>query len=109
MPGILTVRQAAELLQAEERTVRSWLRQGRIPGRRIGREWRISEDGLHRWLNSGQSARRVSAFGLLCEVCGGVEGGATASERFLQEKHEQTKREEARLEKRASGRGASGR
>jgi excisionase family DNA binding protein len=50
MAKILTVRQAAELLQASEETVRDWLRRGRIPGRRVGRSWRISEEALLDWL-----------------------------------------------------------
>jgi excisionase family DNA binding protein len=37
-------------LQASEETVRDWLRRGRIPGRRVGRSWRISEDALLDWL-----------------------------------------------------------
>lgn len=51
MARILTVRQAAELLQASEETVRDWLRRRRIPGRRVGRSWRISEEALLDWLN----------------------------------------------------------
>lgn len=52
MAKILTVRQAAELLQASEETVRDWLRRGRIPGRRVGRSWRISEEALLDWLGA---------------------------------------------------------
>lgn len=66
MAKILTVRQAAELLQASEETVRDWLRRGRIPGRRVGRSWRISEDALLDWLNTG-GADRVDD----CEEQGG--------------------------------------
>ncbi len=57
MARILTVRQAAEVLQASEETVRDWLRRGRIPGRRVGRSWRISEDALLDWLNTAGADR----------------------------------------------------
>jgi excisionase family DNA binding protein len=43
---ILTVPQAAEQLQVCERTLYEWLRSGRIPGRKIGRMWRMSEQVL---------------------------------------------------------------
>lgn len=65
MARILTVKQAAELLQADADTVREWLRRGRIPGRRIGREWRISEDALQDWLKGAGPQARVSARGIL--------------------------------------------
>jgi excisionase family DNA binding protein len=59
MAKILTVRQAAELLQASEETVRDWLRRGRIPGRRVGRSWRISEDALLDWLGANGAGHNV--------------------------------------------------
>ncbi|HEV8718012.1 MAG TPA: helix-turn-helix domain-containing protein [Candidatus Binatia bacterium] len=43
---ILTVQQAAEQLQVSERTVYEWLRNGKIPGRKIGKVWRLSEDAI---------------------------------------------------------------
>jgi excisionase family DNA binding protein len=43
---ILTVQQAAEQLQVSQRTVYQWLRNGKIPGRKIGKVWRLSEDAI---------------------------------------------------------------
>jgi excisionase family DNA binding protein len=43
---ILTVPQAAEQLQVSERTVYEWLRDGKLPGRKIGKVWRMSEDAI---------------------------------------------------------------
>ncbi len=43
---ILTVPQAAEQLQVSERTVYEWLRDGKLPGRKIGKMWRLSEDAI---------------------------------------------------------------
>ena len=40
---ILTVEQAAELLQLRAETVRRLLSKGELPGRKIGRKWRIPE------------------------------------------------------------------
>jgi excisionase family DNA binding protein len=43
---ILTVPQAAEQLQVSERTVYEWLRDGKLPGRKIGKVWRLSADAI---------------------------------------------------------------
>ena len=37
----LTVRQVADVLSVRPATVRAWLRTGKLPGVRIGRDWRI--------------------------------------------------------------------
>ncbi len=47
---ILTVSQAAEQLQVSERTVYEWLRDGKLPGRKIGKVWRLSADALDDFL-----------------------------------------------------------
>ncbi|MDO8585432.1 MAG: helix-turn-helix domain-containing protein [Armatimonadota bacterium] len=46
MTRALTVEQAAEYLQLSPYTVRQWLRSGKIPGRKIGRVYRILESDL---------------------------------------------------------------
>lgn len=38
----LTLREAAELLKVHENTIRNWLKSGDLPGRQIGRLWRIN-------------------------------------------------------------------
>jgi len=48
---ILTVAEAAELLKLKPDSVREYLRRGQLPGRKIGREWRLSERALHDWLS----------------------------------------------------------
>lgn len=47
---ILTVSQAAEHLQVSERTVYEWLRDGKLPGRKIGKVWRMSADAINDFL-----------------------------------------------------------
>jgi excisionase family DNA binding protein len=49
-PEVLTVEQAAELLQVDPDTVRSLAREGTLPGRKVGREWRFWRTALLRWL-----------------------------------------------------------
>ncbi len=46
----LTLDEAAKMLQMHPVTVRRHLRNGTIPGRKIGGEWRISRMGLEAFL-----------------------------------------------------------
>ena len=61
-PMGLTVEDTAEELQLNVQTVRKWLRQGRLPGRKIGREWRISRQELEDYLRGkylGKEAQKI--------------------------------------------------
>lgn len=46
LPEVLTVEQAGRLLQLPPDTVRKLLSARRLPGRKIGREWRLSKESL---------------------------------------------------------------
>lgn len=46
MQDVLTPEQAAEKLQVSRWTVYRWLREGKIPGRKMGLYWRIPADAL---------------------------------------------------------------
>ena len=43
---LLSVAEAAAFLKVHANTVRAWVRSGRIPGAKIGREWRFIEADL---------------------------------------------------------------
>ncbi|MCK9995656.1 MAG: helix-turn-helix domain-containing protein [Candidatus Krumholzibacteria bacterium] len=45
-PEILTLQQAAEMLQISERTIQRMLKMGEIPGTRIGGQWRFDREQL---------------------------------------------------------------
>jgi excisionase family DNA binding protein len=60
-PDVLTVEQLAQLLQIDERTIRSLAASGELPGRKIGRHWRFSRQAVLDWLAAGDSRRRRSA------------------------------------------------
>ncbi len=49
---LLTPHQVAGRLQVNERTVKIWLRKGRLRGFKIGKEWRISPDDLQAFLEA---------------------------------------------------------
>lgn len=99
MARILTVEQVAEKLQIKPLTVREYLRKGRIPGRKLGRAWRVVETDLETFLSgkpSTATAERVSVLGL----CADIPGFGT--EEFLKNKREEVEIEEAKL-RRAAG------
>jgi len=50
-PDVLTPAQAAELLQVDEDAVLELAEAGRLPGRRIGAEWRFARAALVAWLS----------------------------------------------------------
>lgn len=54
-PEILNSREAAEFLRVGPETVIREARAGRLPGRRIGKEWRFSRNALLEWLARGPS------------------------------------------------------
>ncbi len=48
---LLTVHDAAGMLQVQEATVRSWIRDKRIRAIKVGKEWRIAHKDLEEFLN----------------------------------------------------------
>jgi excisionase family DNA binding protein len=58
MENLFTVNQVAERLQVRPKTVREWLKAGRLKGVKIGgRFWRIKESELSRFIDSGPQAQ----------------------------------------------------
>lgn len=52
----LTAAQAAERLQLREDTVLRWLREGKLPGAKLGRIWRIRPEALDRFIQEAERA-----------------------------------------------------
>ena len=61
-PDVLTVEQLAELLQVDEKTVRSLAAKGELPGRKLGRHWRFSRQAVLDWLAMPERKRRAAGF-----------------------------------------------
>ncbi|MHB1456299.1 MAG: helix-turn-helix domain-containing protein [Armatimonadota bacterium] len=98
MSRILTVAQTAEKLQLSEEVIREYLRAGKIPGRKIGKSWRVVESDLENWVSVGQNEQPkqfVSARGFLKQF-----PGKLSSEEFMAEKHAEIEEEERRYEAR---------
>jgi excisionase family DNA binding protein len=48
---LLTVHETAAHLKVKESTVRAWIRNGKVRAIKFGREWRITQKDLERFLN----------------------------------------------------------
>jgi excisionase family DNA binding protein len=59
MEDLLTVEQAAAKLQIAPKTLKDWLRAGRIKGVRLGKLWRLKETDIEAFVN--QSADEDAA------------------------------------------------
>jgi excisionase family DNA binding protein len=55
MDDLLTVEQAAAILQLSPKTIKDWLRAGKLPGCKIGRLWRVKQADLEAFI---QASRR---------------------------------------------------
>ena len=57
---VLTPAQAADYLQVSEASVRAMLRRGALPGRKMGRLWRLRRADLEAYLSEGNYARSAA-------------------------------------------------
>lgn len=58
---IMTLEQAAEFLQIDADTLRVLVRQGKVPGAKVGRQWRLEEGLLREWLRERSLEPKVAA------------------------------------------------
>ena len=59
MEDLLTVEQAAAKLQIAPKTLKDWLRAGRIKGVRLGKLWRLKESDLEAFINQSADEDRA--------------------------------------------------
>jgi excisionase family DNA binding protein len=95
MAEVLTVEQAAEKLHVKPHTVREYLKRGMIPGRKLGRSWRILDTELEWFLSSSRPPspprKRISVLGMGADIEG------LSSEDFIQRKQEEIEWENRRF------------
>ena len=56
-PEVLNVEQAAQFLQIDEETVIEMAESGKLPGRKLGKDWRFSRAALVAWLSGPEKKR----------------------------------------------------
>lgn len=57
-PVVLTLRQLSSYLQITESTLYKLVESGRVPGRKVGRQWRFHRDVIDRWLSERAQDKR---------------------------------------------------
>lgn len=58
---ILTLREAARELRLSKETTAKLLRQGRLPGVRVGERWRVLPEALNDFLRSGGNGGKAQS------------------------------------------------
>lgn len=98
MSRILTVKQTADKLQMTPKVIRDYLRRGKIPGRKIGKAWRVVESDIELWVSTGQTERTgfVSARGLLKNYLGKLSGADVSAGKAEDAELEEAKMSNAR-------------
>ena len=93
MASAMTVEEAAQLLRVRPRTVRTWIKSGKIRASRIGKSYLIDERELQRALNQpGQQAapnRRES----IRRMRGVLVGTGFSTEAYMADKRRDAERE----------------
>jgi excisionase family DNA binding protein len=56
LPDVLTLEQAAKMLQVSPRTIQRMVAGGRMPGRQVGSQWRFHRDQLLDWVRGSEEA-----------------------------------------------------
>lgn len=120
MGEILTIEQAADILHLNPQVVRQYLRQGKLPGRKVGRHWRVLEEELTAFVRGGsrQSTTVLSGWNeqakhwqllpldekqrRVDQALGRYAGVPFSSEDLMREKQEELDIEERRLSGRHS-------
>ena len=49
---ILTIEQVARFFQMKPQTIYKWAQEGKIPGVKLGKEWRFRKDMIDEWLDT---------------------------------------------------------
>jgi excisionase family DNA binding protein len=55
---VLNTTEAAELLRIRPKTLREWVKLGRVPGRKVGKDWRFSRAQLLEFVRTGETVGR---------------------------------------------------
>ncbi|HET9787893.1 MAG TPA: helix-turn-helix domain-containing protein [Pyrinomonadaceae bacterium] len=59
-PRLLTLTETGELMQASKPTVHRMLRRNELPAFKIGRQWRVRESELTKWILGRENAPYIA-------------------------------------------------
>ena len=58
---LLTLTEAADILQISTRTLQRMIRSGKIPALKVGGQWRVRGELLRQWVENHESSARATA------------------------------------------------
>jgi excisionase family DNA binding protein len=61
MHDLFTAEQVAAILQLSPKTIKDWLRAGKLPGYKIGRVWRVRQEDLEAFIQGARAWRGSEA------------------------------------------------
>ena len=61
MDDLFTAEQVAAILQLSPKTIKDWLRAGKLPGCKIGRVWRVRKEDLEAFIQGARTWRGSEA------------------------------------------------
>jgi len=71
LPELLTAKEVAAYLKLHEVTVVSFARKGKLPGFKVGREWRFRAEDVQAWMEAREKHRQwVERFNALADRLG---------------------------------------
>lgn len=60
MTQLMTVREVADYLRVSEKTIYRLLKQGHIPGTKVGNQWRFDKTAIDKWLQRDSGGAKVN-------------------------------------------------
>ena len=102
MVNAMTVDEVAIRCHVKPRTVREWIRQGKLSASRIGKNYLIEEQDLSRAFAESRYAKHplsTERIDSIQKMRGALKETGISTERFMREKQEETEREERKFER----------
>lgn len=82
----LTPKEIARKLRVSSQVVRKWLRNGKVEGFKVGRQWRVKKESLEHFLNPKKSvAKRTKKEDPLLDIIGCISSEPTPNEEIDRE------------------------
>lgn len=102
MNNTMTVEQVAVRCHVKPRTVREWIKQGKLSAHRIGKQYLIEEMDLNRAVvHVGNRERKAAEIKQsIARMQGIFAGTGLSTQQFMEEKQEEIEREEQKFERR---------
>lgn len=99
----LSVKEAADYLKVQPRTVRQWIASGRLPASKVGKSYIITEEEIGKMIAAVQPSREVKKFDLnrkarIAAMQGSLAGTGVSMDAFIAHRNRQLEMKKQRFE-----------